>query len=119
MYVSDEFCSSSFIPLDYKLTIALSFVVCKKNQYNTWVRMLVQKLFQQFGIKYTGLPDIFCKGSCMFKDKMNSFFVEETVKYNENGESVVKRFRSKVIVDHCDIIGDKFWKDHVKILEDE
>ncbi|KAI3911209.1 hypothetical protein MKW92_046052 [Papaver armeniacum] len=87
---------------------------CKNNQHNTWFWMLVKKLSQQFGIKYTELPDIFCKGSCVFKDK-----AEEIVKYNENGESIVKRFRSKVIIDHCDIVGDKFWNDHVNILKDE
>ncbi|KAI3949485.1 hypothetical protein MKW92_042561 [Papaver armeniacum] len=84
---------------------------CKNNQHNTWFWML-----------YTELTDIFCKGSCVFKDNMDFGFytqVEETVKYNENGESIVKRFKSKVIIDHCDIVGDKFWNDHVNILKDE
>ncbi|MCL7025490.1 hypothetical protein MKW94_003383 [Papaver nudicaule] len=104
------------------------------NQYNTCFWMLVKSgktksqaqaelkgtqtqdkneiLFQQFGINYAELPEIFRKGSCVFKDK-----VEEIVKYNEKGP--VKRLRNKVIIDHCDIIGDKFWKDHANILEDD
>ncbi|MCL7032499.1 hypothetical protein MKW94_029577 [Papaver nudicaule] len=63
-------------------------------------------------INYNELPDVF-KGSCVFKDK-----VEETVKYDEDGQPV-KRSRTKVIIDHCDIIHDEFWKNHVNILKDE
>ncbi|MCL7047825.1 hypothetical protein MKW94_014960 [Papaver nudicaule] len=55
---------------------------------------------------------MFRKGSCVFKDKG-----EETVKCNENGK-IVKRYRNKAIIEHCDIIGDKFWKDHADILRD-
>ncbi|KAI3888752.1 hypothetical protein MKX03_013920 [Papaver bracteatum] len=64
----------------------------------------------QLGVNYSNLPAIFRKGSCVFKDKM--------VKYNENGQPV-KRSRNKVITDHCDIIGDEFWKEHASILKDE
>ncbi|KAI3859277.1 hypothetical protein MKW98_007658 [Papaver atlanticum] len=67
----------------------------------------------QLGVNYSNLPAIFRKGSCVFKDT-----VEEIVKYNENGQPV-KRSRNKVITDHCDIIGDEFWKEHASILKDE
>ncbi|KAI3918669.1 hypothetical protein MKX01_041989 [Papaver californicum] len=67
----------------------------------------------QLGVNYTELPAIFREGSFVFKDK-----VEETVKYNEDGKPV-KRPRNKVIADHCDIIGDKFWNDHVNILKED
>ncbi|KAI3974343.1 hypothetical protein MKX01_031012 [Papaver californicum] len=67
----------------------------------------------QLGVNYTELPAIFRKGSCVFKDK-----VAETVKYNEDGKPV-NRQRNKVIADHCDIIGDKFWNDHVNILKED
>ncbi|KAI3867895.1 hypothetical protein MKX03_021302 [Papaver bracteatum] len=67
----------------------------------------------QLEVNYSHLPAIFRKGSCLFRDK-----VEEIVKYNENGQPV-KRSRNKVITDHCDIIGDEFWKEHASILNDE
>ncbi|RZC69088.1 hypothetical protein C5167_032218 [Papaver somniferum] len=112
----------------------------------------------QLGVNYSDLPAIFRKGSCVFKDKVNSCFVsslknhilhflyrsisypflhmhddvlqsnkcfvafytpvEEIMKYNENGQPV-KRSRNKVITDHCDIMGDKFWQEHASILKDE
>ncbi|KAI3895371.1 hypothetical protein MKX03_032584, partial [Papaver bracteatum] len=99
------------------------------NQYNTCLWMLIgsgmteseaqadlcgkQKqdkneiLFQRFRINYAELPAIFRKGSCVFK-------VRET----DSGLSV-KRGRTEVVIDHCDIIRDKFWKNHVNILEDK
>ncbi|RZC74349.1 hypothetical protein C5167_049829 [Papaver somniferum] len=123
-----------FIPMDYKLATAFSFVGHINNQYNTCFWKLIEsgktkseaqdrlkgtqtqdknEILFQLGVNYSDLPAIFRKGSCVFKDK-----VEEIVKYNENGQPV-KRSRNKVITDHCDIIGDKFWKDHASILEDE
>ncbi|KAI3938945.1 hypothetical protein MKW92_034836 [Papaver armeniacum] len=99
------------------------------NQYNTCLWMLIgsgmteseaqaelegkQKqdkneiLFQRFRINYAELPAIFRKGSCVFK-------VRET----DSGLSD-KRGRTEVVIDHCDIIRDKFWKNHVNILEDK
>ncbi|KAF5179624.1 tRNA(His) guanylyltransferase [Thalictrum thalictroides] len=105
------------------------------NQYNTCFWMLVlnkdktkkeaqdilkgtqtqdknELLFQQFNINYSNLPAIFRKGSCVFKDK-----VEEIVKHTERGDPV-KRLRKKVVVSHCDVIGDRFWKDHPWILDE-
>ncbi|KAI3973053.1 hypothetical protein MKX01_019711, partial [Papaver californicum] len=123
-----------FIPIDYELASVFSFVGHINNQYNTCFWKLIEsgktkseaqdrlkgtqtqdknEILFQLGVNYTELPPIFRKGSCVFKDK-----VEETVKYNEDGKPV-KRLRNKVIADHCDIIGDKFWNDHVNILKED
>ncbi|XP_058099565.1 tRNA(His) guanylyltransferase 1-like isoform X1 [Magnolia sinica] len=102
------------------------------NQYNTCFWMLVKSgkskneaqdilkgtltqeknelLFQQFNINYNMLPAIFRKGSCVFRAK-----VEEITKLTDDGDPV-KRYRKKVIVDHCDIIGPSFWNEHPDIL---
>ncbi|KAF5175728.1 tRNA(His) guanylyltransferase [Thalictrum thalictroides] len=105
------------------------------NQYNTCFWMLVLKkdktkkeaqdilkgtqtqdknelLFQQFDINYSNLPAIFRKGSCVFRDK-----VEEIVKLTVNCDPV-KRSKKKVVVAHCDVIGDNFWKEHPWILDE-
>ncbi|KAK6922401.1 Thg1 C-terminal domain, partial [Dillenia turbinata] len=70
-------------------------------------------LFQQFGINYRNLPEIFRQGSCILKAK-----VEDIVKYNGNGIPV-KRLRRKVTVAHSvNIAGRKFWNDHSSLLKE-
>ncbi|KAK8963579.1 tRNA(His) guanylyltransferase 1 [Platanthera guangdongensis] len=105
------------------------------NQYNTCCWMLIKSgksekeaqellkgtlakdknelLFQQFGINYNELPDIFRKGSCVYKD-----YAEETVKVDTCGNPV-KRRRERVVVGHFDIIGDGFWDEHPYILKED
>ncbi|KAG0461237.1 hypothetical protein HPP92_021177 [Vanilla planifolia] len=105
------------------------------NQYNTCFWKLVQSgksekeaqellkgtlakdknemLFTQFGINYDKLPAMFKKGSCVYKDH-----VEETVKIDEAGNPV-KRIRQMVVVEHIDIIGNKFWEEHLNILKED
>ncbi|XP_057816540.1 tRNA(His) guanylyltransferase 1 isoform X1 [Cryptomeria japonica] len=123
---------SSSILRDY---LAWRQVDCHiNNQYNTCFWMLVKSgkspkdaqnrlkgtqtqdknelLFQEFGINYNTLPEIFRKGSCVLRKE-----VEEIVKHSEAGDPV-RRPRKKIVVQHCDIIGNKFWDEHSYLLSD-
>ncbi|KAJ8544101.1 hypothetical protein K7X08_028612 [Anisodus acutangulus] len=61
-------------------------------------------LFQQFGINYKDLPQIFRQGSCAIKIK-----VDDIVKYRENG-TPVKRPRKKAVIVHSENVATKmFW----------
>ncbi|KAK9272423.1 hypothetical protein L1049_002796 [Liquidambar formosana] len=105
------------------------------NQYNTCFWMLVkcgkaekeaqeilqgtkkqernELLFQQFGINYRKLPDMFRQGSCVFKTE-----VEVIVKYSENG-TPIKRLRRKPTVVHSEnISGRRFWNGHSSLLNE-
>lgn len=105
------------------------------NQYNTCFWMLVKSgkskkeaqerlkgtlakdknelLFQQYGINYDKLPEMFKKGSCVYKDT-----VEDTVKPDDGGNPI-KRQRQRVIVGHFNIIDDWFWEEHPNILKED
>ncbi|KAI5672840.1 hypothetical protein M9H77_13204 [Catharanthus roseus] len=104
------------------------------NQYNTCFWMLVKSgkskseaqnhlkgtrakeknelLTQCFAIDYNMLPAIFRQGSSVFWDK------EEKIVINEN-EEVVGKSRKNLVVEHCNIIGNSFWKAHPTILGEE
>uniref|UniRef100_A0A7N0TZG9 tRNA(His) guanylyltransferase n=1 Tax=Kalanchoe fedtschenkoi TaxID=63787 RepID=A0A7N0TZG9_KALFE len=70
-------------------------------------------LFQQFGINYKKLPEIFRQGSFVMKGK-----VEEIVKFSKNG-SPVRRSRRKVVVIHSEnITSTSFWNSHSTLLEE-
>ncbi|XP_075084411.1 tRNA(His) guanylyltransferase 1-like isoform X2 [Nicotiana tabacum] len=70
-------------------------------------------LFQQFGINYKDLPQIFRQGSCAIKIK-----VEDIVKYRENG-TPVKRPRKKAVIVHSENIATKgFWKNYSFLTEE-
>ncbi|XP_044470763.1 tRNA(His) guanylyltransferase 1-like isoform X1 [Mangifera indica] len=63
-------------------------------------------LFQQFGINYKNLPELFRQGSCVFKTE-----VEDIVKYHEDG-TPVKRLRRKPRIVHSEnIAGRNFWSE--------
>ncbi|KAJ7548619.1 hypothetical protein O6H91_07G019600 [Diphasiastrum complanatum] len=117
------------ILLDY---LAWRQVDCHiNNQYNTCLWMLVEAgkssedaqkilkgtqadyknelLYTQFGINYSTLPEIFRKGSSLFRRKE-----EEIVKFKDG--LPIKRIRSKVVVEHCDIISQQFWEEHAYII---
>ncbi|XP_074577086.1 tRNA(His) guanylyltransferase 2-like isoform X1 [Curcuma longa] len=105
------------------------------NQYNTCFWLLVKSgktqkeaqeylkgtqakdknelLFQQFNINYDKLPQMFRKGSCIYREK-----VEEIVKEDGNANAVA-RTRNKVVLEHMDIIGPKFWIQHPYILQED
>ncbi|KAF9618438.1 hypothetical protein IFM89_001161 [Coptis chinensis] len=103
------------------------------NQYNTCFWMLVKSgktkreaqsilkgtqtpdkndlLYKQFGIDYNTLPAMFRKGSFIFRDK-----VEEIVQHRENGCGHIQKVQMKVIIEHCDIIGESFWKENPHLI---
>jgi tRNA(His) guanylyltransferase len=59
-------------------------------------------LFSKFGINYNTLPEMFRKGSFVSRQKVESL---ETTKEGRQ----ITRMRSKVTIQHIDIIGDLFW----------
>ncbi|XP_057474195.1 tRNA(His) guanylyltransferase 1-like isoform X4 [Actinidia eriantha] len=102
------------------------------NQYNTCFWMLVKSgkskreaqdylkgtraqeknelLVQQFGVDYQTLPVMFRQGSSIFWVKE-----VETEMHNDGPQ---EKFQKKVVVEHCDIIGQSFWKAHPSILDE-
>ncbi|KAJ4715520.1 tRNA(His) guanylyltransferase [Melia azedarach] len=104
------------------------------NQYNTCFWMLVKSgrskseaqsdlkgtqtreknelLLSKFGIEYNKLPLMFRQGSSVFRAE-----TEKTIAL-ENGSSTEK-LGNKVIVSHCNIIEQSFWKTHLSILDEE
>ncbi|KAK9290123.1 hypothetical protein L1049_008288 [Liquidambar formosana] len=105
------------------------------NQYNTCFWMLVkcgkaereaqeilqgtqkqeknELLFQQFGINYRKLPDMFRQGSCVFKTE-----VEVIVKYSENGTPIKRLQRKPMVVHSENISGRCFWNGHSSLLNE-
>uniref|UniRef100_A0A3Q7G4C9 tRNA(His) guanylyltransferase n=1 Tax=Solanum lycopersicum TaxID=4081 RepID=A0A3Q7G4C9_SOLLC len=70
-------------------------------------------LFQQFGINYKDLPQIFRQGSCAVKIK-----VDDTVKYREDG-TPVKRPRKKAVIVHSENVATKrFWNNYTCLTEE-
>lgn len=67
-------------------------------------------LFSQYNVNYAKLPEQFRKGSVLYSDKRN------VTEIGKNGKEVV-RSRRVIVVDHCDIIGEEFWKNHPHILQ--
>ncbi|XP_038651219.1 probable tRNA(His) guanylyltransferase [Scyliorhinus canicula] len=77
-------------------------------------------LFLEFNINYNNEPEIYRKGTVLIWHK-----VEETIDKRittpdapEGKNVVVKRTRNKLLPFHMDIIGDKFWEEHSRILDD-
>ncbi|KAK9272309.1 hypothetical protein L1049_002680 [Liquidambar formosana] len=103
------------------------------NQYNTCFWMLVKSgkskseaqnylkgtqareknelLIKQFSIDYNKLPVMFRQGSSVFWEKENNNVI------SQDGASV-KMSTKKVIVEHCNIIEQSFWKAHPGILDE-
>ncbi|KAK5583596.1 hypothetical protein RB653_005194 [Dictyostelium firmibasis] len=65
-----------------------------------------EMLFSRFNINYNNLPAEYRKGSVIFK-KM----VQET-----NEENGVTKSKKRLIIEHVDIISEKFWKEYPDIL---
>ncbi|KAA8530954.1 hypothetical protein F0562_005679 [Nyssa sinensis] len=100
-----------------------------KNQYNTCLWMLIkcgkdekeaqeilkgtqkqeknEMLFQQFGINYKNLPNMFRQGSCVLKTE-----AEDIVKYDDNGTPVRRRRRKVIVVHSENIAARSFWNEH-------
>jgi tRNA(His) guanylyltransferase len=67
-------------------------------------------LFSGFGVSYASLPEMHRRGSVLRRAR-----APEAVKTRPDGEQVV-RLRTRVVVEHCDIIGDTFWSEHPELL---
>ncbi|XP_057971566.1 tRNA(His) guanylyltransferase 1-like isoform X3 [Malania oleifera] len=78
----------------------------------TQAREKNELLFKQFGIDYSTLPIMFRQGSTIFRNK------KDRIVKDENGSTSVQQSHGEVIVDHCNIIDPKFWKEHPSILDD-
>ncbi|KAI9204162.1 tRNAHis guanylyltransferase-domain-containing protein [Polychytrium aggregatum] len=63
-------------------------------------------LFQQYGINYNNLPELYRKGSVLHRKQIQSIEASAT-----DGSPVVRR-RKVVVIEHCDIIGDAFWTEN-------
>lgn len=67
-------------------------------------------LFSKFNINYNSIEPIFRKGSVLYRGKVKS-----TEKSKNTGEDVI-RLRPSIITDHCDLIGESFWKANPNLL---
>ncbi|KAJ6686939.1 hypothetical protein OIU79_016644 [Salix purpurea] len=70
-------------------------------------------LFQQFGINYRTLPQMFRQGSCVLKTE-----VEGIVKYSENGTPIKRMRKDPTTVHSKNIAGRSFWNEHQSLLKD-
>ena len=68
-------------------------------------------LFTGFGVNYNNLPQMYRKGSILYKKD-----VEETTLDSRTNESVTRK-KKRVVVEHADIISDDFWKTNAAILK--
>jgi tRNA(His) guanylyltransferase len=69
-------------------------------------------LFQR-GINYNSLPEMYRKGSVLYREEMESNEV------SKNTGLPVKRKRKMITIQHIDIIGDTFWNDQDRLLTDQ
>ncbi len=67
-------------------------------------------LFSEFGINYADLPAMHRKGSVLRRSR-----APEVVKTAADGTEVVRE-RTRVVTEHCDVIGDAFWAAHPELL---
>ncbi|GAM22298.1 hypothetical protein SAMD00019534_054730 [Acytostelium subglobosum LB1] len=67
-------------------------------------------LFTQFGINYNTLPQMYRKGSVIYRKMVN----EESIDSRTNEPT--NKLKKRLVVEHIDIISDKFWKDNADIL---
>eukprot|EP01133_Synstelium_polycarpum_P012140 gene12140-14204_t len=69
-------------------------------------------LFSRFGINYNNLPQIYRKGSVIYRRP-----VEETRIDTRTNQPIIKS-KKRLVIEHIDIISDRFWKDNPDILKD-
>ena len=67
-------------------------------------------LFSEFGINYADLPAMHRKGSVLRRSR-----APEVVKTAADGTAVLRE-RTRVVTEHCDVIGDAFWAAHPELL---
>ncbi|KAF8018620.1 hypothetical protein BT93_H3500 [Corymbia citriodora subsp. variegata] len=68
-------------------------------------------LFQQFGINYRMLPEIFRQGSCIFMMQ-----AEDVVKYDEHGNPIKRMRRRPRMIHNEHIAGQNFWNGQQYLL---
>jgi len=86
-----------------------------------------QLLFEGFGINYNDVPERVRKGSVIVREEVRNSLLSATpsvlMSANEvpteddlldvkNRNKGKKRVLKRMAVLHCDLIGDKFWKEH-------
>eukprot|EP01132_Coremiostelium_polycephalum_P000555 gene555-699_t len=69
-----------------------------------------EMLFTKFQINYNSLPQIYRKGSVIYR-KM----VEETGIDSRTNQPITKK-KKRLVVEHIDIISDKFWNENKELL---
>ena len=91
-----------------------------------------QLLFERFGTNYNDVPERMRKGSVVVREVRNPLLsatlllmcanevaTEEDVSdVRDKGKGGRKRVSTWVAVLHCDLIGDKFWKERPYILSE-
>lgn len=72
-------------------------------------------LFGGFGVNYNALPAIFRKGSVVVRTE--AVDAEKAARAGErvDGKTSAPRAKTTYVVLHEDIIGDKFWEEHVRL----
>ncbi|KAJ3010780.1 tRNA-histidine guanylyltransferase 1-like [Thoreauomyces humboldtii] len=68
-------------------------------------------LFSRFGINYNKLPEVFKKGSVLYRKPTVMQLV------SSDGATPFERTRKVITLEHRDIIGDPFWEENPYILE--
>ena len=75
-------------------------------------------LFSRFGVNYTHLPALHRKGSVLFRRRAPEEVKTVAVEGGADGGAsrAVMRLRSRVVVEHVDIISEAFWSEHPELL---
>ncbi|XP_074642272.1 putative tRNA(His) guanylyltransferase isoform X2 [Tubulanus polymorphus] len=76
-------------------------------------------LFTMFTINYNKLPEMYRKGTLLFRQKMEETIIRTSAVPMSNGTVENNSFTkvvSRVTTLHCDIIGDQFWQEHSDIF---
>ncbi|KAJ2103379.1 tRNA-histidine guanylyltransferase 1-like, partial [Coemansia sp. RSA 922] len=69
-------------------------------------------LFSEFGVNYNHEQEIFKKGSVLLREQVPIDVADK------DGNSI-QRQKKVVQIQHCDIIGDAFWREHLEILGEQ
>ncbi|KAL2039279.1 hypothetical protein N7G274_007947 [Stereocaulon virgatum] len=82
-------------------------------------------LFSQFGINYNNEPEMYRKGSVVFRDYQTADMPAATAAIAGDGAETSKtqkekerkrRSKAEIVVQHVDIIKDDFWNDRPWLL---
>jgi tRNA(His) guanylyltransferase len=66
-------------------------------------------MFSRFKINYNNLPERFRKGSIVLREDIDPDVQTPVMKK-------ASKAKTKVVVLHCDLIGDQFWQERLGIL---